>query len=773
MPEGSAQALGDALPEPSRQPVLMSRKRRDLARTLATTSITFAVILVLEMCGWISAGNDILHGLYFRWSPDRQSAHRVIALSVDTTPEAQAEHSWTPSKLRAALHALMQGNPAVVALVDAEETFSLRPEQVDAIIQDPAYHQRVVAASSETFSLGGATGITAIQPATKTHNVQRDNALEAVSQHIAQSRLKTGPFPINYLKSREALPRIPFWTLLANQSQTSSFRGNVVLIGPTRGPKARVKNTPVGPMSSMEIHAHAISGLIDSVAWRRPNPLHVRTLLFLLLFAWSYRLSKQTRPGILREGAILSLACLGVDWIFFTNGIMIWGPSASLTGIWLAQFIAIRSALLTVTNKVGYLQTRLAEMLPAAVAEKKEAKKDLVDDAFWQDLVDFGRGYLQLDFEGMIAELPEKEWHIQFRASTGSATTEIAEQRRDIRRAPFRSPFLTQRCGWAKNFVRNREFPKSLVVPLHHQSKLYGYWLLHMHQHQELGDDFLRTCESLGKQMASVIAEQRGQQESQDELQIDRAQLAVLEVERDVQRLEKERSWAMQVIEQDPNPIMMASLWGPIELMNEQMRERTQLLFPAGIPDNDIRAVIAKLCGGNQAQVQTLMRSTVVDQDQVEVPRAPDEQETFVQGDYNYFLRSIEVGQTQNQAQSVPDINHVRVLLVAENRYEAPHAVDLMERFEEQSVPVPTDEPSANDCEPKTCKIAPPKPFSDQDDHHQDGHHQDDHHQDDHHQNSGFHESIYYEDGWEDWTPDIHLDPRDDIALPSNKRMAS
>lgn len=778
----------------------MSRKRRDLARTLAYASIAFLVVLLLELCGWFGAGNDLLRGLYFRWSPARQSAHRVLVLSVDQESPSHEQSSWNLEKLRAALSSVIQGNPSVVALVDPEETFSLSTQELQAIVDDPANQQRVVAASSDTLSLGGATGVTSIGSSEASQKNARPNVLEAVSHYIAQSRLKTGPFAVNYLKSRQALPKIPFWTLLSNRTQRSSLRGNVVLIGATTQGKAGLRNTPIGPMSSLEIHGHAISGLIDSVGWEQPRPTNARAFLFLLLLAWSYRLSKQKRPGLLRESLGLSGACLVLDLVLFQKHIMLWGPVAPIAGIWLTQFIAVRGSLLTVTNKVGYLQTRLAEMLPEAIAEKKNGKKELVDEAFWQDLVDFGRGYLQLDFEGMIAELPEKEWHIQFRASTGSSTREIAEQRRDIRRAPFRSPFLTQRCGWAKNFVRNRDFSKSLVVPLHHQSKLFGYWLLHMRAEQELDDNFLRTCEALGRQMASVIASERGQQESEDENEVNRGQMAVLEVERDVKRLERERNWAMQVIEQDPNPILMASLWGPIELMNERMRERIGLLFPAGIPDNDVRAVVAKLCGGNQAQVQTLMRSAVVDQGNVPLPTSPDEDETFVQGDYCYFLRSIEVGHTANQEQGVPNINQVRILLVAKDRYEAPRIIEPIRTLEAQSIELSTQERSANDggspahfadqpweasakepsrehdlpprpaaeravtdpieYEPRTAKMKAPEPFDESELYEQE-------------QGLQSGTEVYYEDGWEDWTPPVQLDARDDLALPPPKRAAS
>lgn len=746
----------------------MTRKRRDFARTVAAACLTFAIILVLEQCGWLAAGNDILHQLYFRWGPERQSAHRVIVLSVDSATPHSEPSAWTPTKLRAALNSVMQGNPAVVALINPEETFSLSTEQVGSIVQDPGNHHRIVVANANTHSLGGTTGVTSIEESPEHLAGSRKNALETVSSHIAQSHLETGPFPINFLKSREAMPRIPFWTLLANNTQRSSLQGNVILIGPTRGPKADLRNTPIGPMSSLEIHAHAISGLIDSATWEKVQPTPARVFLFFLILAWSFRLAKQTRPGTLRESLAASAACLALDGLFFFKGFALWGPCSTIAGIWIAQFMAIRSSLLNVTNKVGYLQTRLAEMLPEVVAEKKEVKQNLVDDAFWQDLVDFGRGYLQLDFEGMIAELPDKEWHIQFRASTGSSTRDIAEQRRDIRRAPFRSPFLTQRCGWAKNFVRNRAYAKSLVVPLHHQSKLFGYWLLHMKEEQELDDSFLRTCEALGRQMASVIAQQRGQQESTQDDQANRAQRAVLEVERDVKRLELERSWAMQVIEQNPSPILMASIWGPVELMNERMRERMSLLFPSGIPDNDIRAVVAKLCAGNQAQVQTLMRSAVVDPGDVLVPDAPDEHETFVQGDYRYLLRSIEVGENNRDEHAVPNINQVRILLVAQERdpAQALGPIDSLEAFEQRSVPVQTDEPSANDYEPRTQKLAPPEPFPNQqpDPEPQPLHEPPDLIEED---------SVYYDDGWEDWIPRVQLDPRDDLSLPSKIRAAS
>lgn len=768
----------------------LSQQRRDLARSLWAALLAFGLVWALELSGWLSAGNDTLFSLYYRLTPSRQSAHRVLVLSSDQQKNQKAQTLWNEETLTAALLSLMKGQPSVVALVDPEQSFGLSSAQVSKILSHPAWQQRVFAARSGTSTFAGAKGVTHVASTPNDAGWVRKNIVEVVSKRIAQSRVATGALPVNYLAERDALPKIPFSTLLSSQAQTGSFEGNIVIIGKTQIPEVHPINTPIGPMSPLEVHAHAISGLVDGVVWDEPSPLVRHGFLLLLLGAWCLRLRSVHRPGRVRVTLACCAALVGLDWTLFYRGLVLWGPSQAICGLWIAQFLIVRDSLANITDKVGYLQTRLAEMLPSAIAVRENKSESLVDDAFWQDLVDFGRAYVKFDFEGMLAELPEKEWHIQLRASTGASIQAVAEKRRDIRRAPFRAPFLTQKSGWARNFLEDKSYSKSLVVPMHHESKLYGYWLLHMRESQEIDTDFMRTCEGIGRQMAAVIAEKRGHQALGAQELLDRAELAMQEVQRDVSRLEDERRWAIELVEQNSDAMMMASLWGPIEMMNQAMRQRMELLFPNGIPDEDLRAVIAKLCAASSEQVQTLMRSAVVDAQCVAIPRAPDEEETFVQGDFAYSLRTIEVGRRDDEVMSqVPDMKRVRFLLTAKNRYDVPQVIkqacvlappplqtpakpsaellaDEPKTQLYQPVATPKAEPVQEAPAPETsppetsppetsppetspeliaANQAPEEPHA-----------------------PAPEPLIYFEDGWEDWTPRTRLDRNQDLSVPAD-----
>lgn len=746
----------------------LSQNRRDYARTVFAALLSFSIVWTLGLSGWLSAGNDSLFSLYHKFAPGRHSAHRVIVLSTDPE-DGSSETTWNNERLTAALQSLMKGHPAVVALADPEQTFGLSKAQVSKLLSHPQWDHRIFAARSGTSSFGGAQGVTHVGSTPTGSLWNRKHVVEVVTRRIAQAPSAQGAVPVHYLKSRQALPKIPFSTLLSTQTQVGSFEGNILLIGATQEPQISQVNTPIGPMSPLEVHAHTLSGLVDGAVWDEPTSRTKQIALLTVLLGWCIFLRRRKRPGSLRLSLFFSLGLIAADWVFFARGLVMWGSCEILCGLWLAQFIIVRDALTNITNKVGYLQTRLAEMLPSAISVKQDEHHNLVDDAFWQDLVDFGRSYVKFDFEGMLAELPEKEWHIQIRASTGSSIQQIAEKRRDIRRAPFRGPFLTQKCGWAQNFIKDETFSKSLVVPMHHESKLYGYWLLHMRPDQEVDAELMRSCEGIARQMASVIAQKRSHQELDADEPVDRAQVAMDEVERDVARLEQERRWAIELVEQNSEAIMMASLWGPIEMMNQSMRARMELLFPNGIPDDDLRGVIAKLSGAGVEQVQTLMRSAVVDSQCVTIPRAPDEDETFVQGDYGYSLRTIEVGADAAAKTEVPNMSRVRFLLVAKHRYEVPqvigggvpliadaeeteHAADHQKTkfFERAQEPAPepestqdaVPEPTSPNNEPELAANAPPEPL------------------------------IYFVDGWEDWTPSAKLDPSEDQSVPSGPRAA-
>lgn len=136
---------------------------------------------------------------------------------------------------------------------------------------------------------------------------------------------------IFYYGGQSSFPIIPFWNLLDPKQfaqQRHLFRDKVVLIGATAEALQDILPTPFGDVSGIEIHANAISTLMENLAIAEvvPNP-YLRGLLLLLGLAGIgrllSRLSKRPVPRFLYSLGIAAAWAVAGYWSFTSAGLIV------------------------------------------------------------------------------------------------------------------------------------------------------------------------------------------------------------------------------------------------------------------------------------------------------------------------------------------------------------------------------------------------------------------------------------------------------------------
>jgi hypothetical protein len=636
--------------------------------------ISTIFVMTAQLLGWLAGIDSMARAWYMKAADTRGSAQKVLVVGAGPLTAFEWRHEEKGlNRLESVLSTIAAGHPNLMVLVEPESVFGIEASTIAAIVAESRWQGKIVLARASIPAMhsGGFVEAVAAQDPEQSA-FTRPSIYPAIARLTALSQVHGEDVHIHYLNPPSRLPNLPMHAVAAGSVSNRAFEGKIVLIGPTGAPWAESVETLVGQMSPLEVHAHALAGLIDGVVWRELSPINQGFALASCLLLVSLWLRNRPSPSSLRGSLLATVLVLLADYILYTRGLIRWGASAPVLGIWTLQLIYLRESFVDLTGRLGSMQTRLSELLPLAAAAR-DGTQDIADAAFWQDLADLGRTYVRADVVTMIAELPANNWHLQFRASSGIALQDIEEKRRDIRRAPFRGPFLTHRAGWANGFLRDAEGEKTLLVPIQHESRLFGFWLVHTTPETKIDDGFVTTSEALGRQMAQLIHTRRyGPGKTAAPAGAANAgQEAIAEMDRTVSEVESSRRWAVEILEQDEQGVLLASLWGPLEMVNRPMRDLLRAHFPGGVPGEDIRAILAKLTGGSMEQVQTMMRAAIVDHETIVLSK-PLRETAEIHADLTYTLRRIDLDaekavqdDASGEKEVFPDMERARLILHA------------------------------------------------------------------------------------------------------------
>lgn len=648
--------------------MLSQQHIRSVVRTTTLLAVCIAFVAMLDGLGFMAAVDARLRAVHYAATEHRTSAHQVVLVAGDAnTVTDWGPPPWTTDRVRAAVATVLASQPNLLLIADENKVVVHEASGEDPLgaLRDDV---RVDSGPTNVLMRADGAGVEWLSPWLE------GGQKPGLHQIAVQKSIVAGPtgedLAVHYLASKSGLPTYSLHAVAQGLVPAEEFAGKLVIVGVTDPQHTQRWPTPVGRMSAVEIHAHAITGLVDGVVWRRPDFAQRLMLSLLTLAIWVAWLRKR-RPGQWWICALsLSVMWLGVDHILYRSGLLALGAAQPIVALWSAHILETQRNVTLLSSRLDALRSRLAELSADLHHGPNSDGEDAASAAFWQDLVDLGRTYLRLDAQGLIAELPASTWHLRMRATTGIPVGDVEEKRRDVRRAPFRGPYLTHRAGWAEGFLRDRPDESTLLVPLHGRGRLYGFWLLHFTGPIKPSDEEIREIEALGRQMAEVIGRRRlADAPVVEDAEHDPAGETVADAfDRAVSRWTSEHKWSLQLLERQDSCVMMASLWGPIEFANQPMIGRMRKEFPDGIPGNDIRAVIAKFCDLGQEEVQTLMRSVIVDGDEIVLPQ-PSGKVLSLQAPMNMTLRRVELDDEDDDMESsisadgMPNFERARLVL--------------------------------------------------------------------------------------------------------------
>ncbi len=586
---------------------------------LACAGIALVAVLLADAVGVVGALDANLRRLYYGVRGARDADARVILVAIDEhTVDAWGPPPWGWDRYQTLIDRIEAGAPRLVAVL----------EPGPRVLPDAP----VPAALRARAAVGGNLVLPPVDPGfgqpqlvISTHGV-----VEAVS--LGSDRTLAGPsvtrevieeaglplpdgdsVPVNFAGPPDSLPTLPAHRVASGEVPARTFRDRIVVIG-LRGERfAPLVPTPVGPMSSVEVHAHALLGLATGAAWH-PLPgwaLLLAGALLSLLFAVALpRLGTRQAMLILTAEAV---AVVLADYFLFARagvragaGAPLIGLAAGATTVWMVER---RRAQVELAQLSRWLTGRLSRDAFGRSGHES-------DEEMWRRFANSARIYVDFD-SAIVAPLPERAWHVELAAFVDTRAEEINEPRRDVRRTPYKDAYLLHRPMWAtRQFMKDPEL-KSLVAPLVAFNRLLGIWVVNFPREREVTDDELDRVRMLADQIAVAAARRLLARAAR----LNRLDPAGRGAGYLVNRIDEMRQCALALVHEQagladlfaelPVGVLVATLWGEVQFVNEAMRRflvAAELDEPrrVGLP-----AILARLTRTDEAAVRATLREVV------------------------------------------------------------------------------------------------------------------------------------------------------------------
>ena len=195
--------------------------------------------------------------------------------------------------------------------------------------------------------------------------------LESFSRRLAQKYLNTqlNLSSKNYMRFSK-FDEISF-SDIANSSEdlTQDFKGKIVLIGATAKDLQDFKETPVGKVSGVEVHASAVQSAITNSFLKRQSNASVMVWIFLLSIFTSMLLWKLKLPLASVFSGLLIIAYLVIAIFEFDSG-MVYNLIYPVLGVALTYFAIIGVYYLIEARQRKWISNVLGKYVSDSVAKE-------------------------------------------------------------------------------------------------------------------------------------------------------------------------------------------------------------------------------------------------------------------------------------------------------------------------------------------------------------------------------------------------------------------
>jgi CHASE2 domain-containing sensor protein len=611
---------------------------RELAAILRSTfaiALTLLFVWLLDSLGAVASFDEGLRRLYVtlddQLGASRESSEAVVVVAGDReTVAAWGPPPWPPERLAALVEQIDPGQADVIVelghtrmFVGGDELAALR----EGVERGELLIGGLDSPDSPWAGVGLERGELRLRPASRLVELgQRSERLPAVPERL----------PVRWLTPRSRLPMVPAHLVAAGKIPPRTFAQRVVVLGVTDPAHAMPVATPLGPMSPVEVEAHALTALADGAVWTElPLPaIYVGCGLLAFALLWMLKRGPGTRV------AVVLLAGLGVllvvDFVGHAHGWLRLGAGHAL----------VTAAVIALSHWVGEsleasiglrrLRARVLDHAAGVAAHGEPGRAD--DPGLWRELATLGTEYAEEIIGELVAtattvlERERGTYRLQVRASAkldehGHAVLGATVEHLDLRQPPLRVTWLTLRANMVGPLVPGAG--SALVVPIEHRGELLGLWMVHFAAALELGQDDRELFEDLARQMAAALVRRRERSALRRSMRAN-VRDHVETIISGFRLLRDEQRWALELLEQLPVRAMIATVWGELEYVDPRLRSELGNRYPgvftdaeSEAPADNLRSVLARVTGNSLAEAHRLMRKVVRTGVELELAAAP------------------------------------------------------------------------------------------------------------------------------------------------------
>lgn len=560
--------------------------------------VVLAALALLDGLGVPGAIDGALHRRAVAMAAGRASAGSVVLVAVDDDTVAR----WGPppygwDRLGPLVTAIRKGRPVVVALVEPGQRLARGGETPPAELGAAIYSRQLLVPAP-----AGGSAQPVLDVGGPVDRVPLDGTLDGeIVEHSGLHASDPASLPVSTLAG-DRLPQVSAARVVADLPP-ATFAGKIVLVGITGSSASPLLPSPIGALAPAQVHAHALLGLTDGVAWRvaGPGAGWILAILAAGLALWFLPRLDDARGLAFAGGAVLLLGI--VDATLCARGTLLLGASRPALAVGLAALTA------------GFVERRTVRAGLEDAARRLRATAGAAEDdaGFWRRVAELARLYLDCR-SSIVAELPPERWHLSLRVLVGTSLGEIHEQRRDVRRGAYREAAVSLNPVWQDDFMSEKLAQRTLLVPLVFDGRLLGFWMLNFAVDAELGAAHLRLVQTLAHQVALAVDRRQSGARAAEEPD------ALAELAADVRRLAIEEKSASRLVDELPAGVLLATLWGEIRSANATMR---RLLAEAGaerFPSLSLADAVLLLAGVGKDHVYQKLQELVRGQGELTIP---------------------------------------------------------------------------------------------------------------------------------------------------------
>lgn len=569
---------------------------------------------LLAQVGLTGALDAVARREFYALRGGRTGGGSVLFIAIDqTTVREWGPPPWSWARYQALIRPILAGKPRLVAVLEpgprvlpdsAVPTDLANAVRDNRLVLPPAeagFRQPGVVLDNrgvvEAIDLGDPQALTGTSI---TADIMRRLGLP-----------DTGHLAVNFIGPVDALPMLLAHQVASGDIPARTFAGRVVVVGLQGERFTNLVPTPVGPMAPAEVHAHALHAVITGETWRDlgDGVAGLLVVAFAALGIVAPRRARSARRTALFVGGVAVVIVIAAFGAFAWFHVAL-APAAPVIAMLLGTSAGLLLERHEAQGGVAELRDHVASRLRQAAAARPGITATVIHERFAETL----RTYLELE-SCFWAELPAGGWHVELRHWHRCSEEQIVEQRRDVRRDPWRLPYGSHRPEWVSGrpFMNEALDQKTLLVPLASFGRLFGFWVINVRASVHVDDKQLRLIEAVSDDVALALEEYRQQGRSAVERNhggslpsalVD----AVRTVRHDVLMMGHLHGRTRAALDRLPVGVLIATTWGYIEHCNVAMQ---RFLAAAGVDAPDqlgVAVLLSRVTGVDEVAVRDVLR---------------------------------------------------------------------------------------------------------------------------------------------------------------------